>query len=335
MSLAGRLMMSTLAALVSIGLNTAQAAAQDLEDPLVNHYNPDISSHYRANSNSIVALRDAVLNEIDGEVRLQAFRHLVTRYPLAGLPMAVELVADGYAPLAVLATRFLASQATMSDHTMSGHTMSVGLDMPPSVTDMVRVHTIARQGLLTALDDERPDVWSEAAATLASLSDERALRKIVEGAKSGSYPANEAINYLALSRQEVGSPYIEDFLGPDEPGVEASAVAYLMDDQSYQSRMISEYLLNPEASATARTAAAQTLAVSDPEQFQYYATAILADPATSAPVYDATLESYLASQPEITTEQVGRWLGLIERYEQANPGTQLDRATGAIRALER
>lgn len=272
---------------VSATLATVSGAAgQELVAPFAPPAGSEAAKFYEDNAAAIEALIERVRSG-SGEAGLQAFDTLATSYPDAALGLATKLVSGDDAQLALAAARLLADSIVMTNHPGMEHMH----DASPEVADLMRRIEASKTALRTLLNKPDSALRQTAAGILASLGDVPALDLIKEGAQSGEIPEVEAINYFALARPDVGSPYIEPYLADGAGPAKQSAVSYLGALPQYQAQIRTDVLLNETVGEDVRIAAADVLSKYD-ASFGTYALAVAANPGVPPGVYLAVVGAY-------------------------------------------
>lgn len=271
------------------GMVTMASPVFALDEEIAGHPNADLVSFYEANFPDIEKLRAAITEGESTESRVEAFVELSISYPLAAEISARSLVSHENTELAIQAVRFLKLNTVMSDHDMS-----VGMDqLSPEVGYAMTQHMASRAALRAGVSDSRPELRSETAAFLSSLSDAEALQSIQE-LTGELYTDVEAANLFTLASGETGEAFISQYLGSGSVQAQQTAVSYLGAIPSYQDDIRSAYFLNPEAPIETRTAAAMTLGTYD-ARFAEYALAATSDGDGSPALIGATIDGYLSA----------------------------------------
>jgi hypothetical protein len=239
---------------------------------------PELQSYYDANQAEIKPLITTAENAGSPvEERARAFERLIVGYPRASLDTAIKLTGDENLGLAVGATTFLSSVVVMMNHgpTLDSHDAHGG--------DQSIAKAIA--SLRKAALDPRQPVREVAAASLTSLNDETTLKLIQSSYFEKKISDVEALQYITLSRPDLGADYVATFLDKSSVKAQSEAISYLSSNEQYRAK-IKNYLFNEAAPVEIRAAAAKGLARNDPS-FGTYAPSLVANSKLPSPVFNS------------------------------------------------
>jgi HEAT repeat protein len=236
----------------------------------------DLQRYYDENQEAIKPLIAIIGDKkAPAEKRLAAFDQLRVGYPRAALDPAIALVNDENVELATTAVTFLSSIVVMMNHGPGlANAHHGGDDSIAKAVDALR----------KAIQDQRQPVREIAAASLASLNDETALKSVQASFAAKKISDVEALQYITLAKPEIGAGYVAGFLDKSSLKAQSQAISYLSSSAEYRGR-IKKYLLNEAAPVEIRAAAAKGLARNDP-QFGNYAAALVANSKLPSPVFD-------------------------------------------------
>jgi hypothetical protein len=274
--------------------------------------------------------------------RIDAFELLRSRFPRAALDPAVKLASDPNADVAVEGVAYLSSVVVMMNH---GPSLDSHGDHGSNDPIMRAVNA-----LRTAVSDDRREVREVAAASLASLNDEPAIKTVKQSVDQGRMQDTEALRYMTLSKQSVAAPYVADFLGSGSTAAQSEAISYLGTSPEYRVMIRDSYLKNQSAPVELRTAAASVLAKTDPE-IGTYAPGLVADPSLPTAVFNGLISNIDTKQSPSVIERVFKEaaesqagtkdtaktasiVNSLERVQSLRPDLKLDSISASVRSLK-
>jgi hypothetical protein len=317
--------------LMFIGVFKTSQGAWALAPQLLAHPDPARAAYYHANASSIDELEGMVKDTARPVAqRTTALETLAVRFHDAAVITAIQVVRDPSVEVASAALELLAASIVMSDHRR--HDMD---HLTPLQQFLMQQHTETRKALRIALADTRPNVRSIAAVSLASLSDEDALKLLQAGVEKGLYTEDEAVNYFGLADPDVGASYIMPYLQRGPTAMQA-AVGYLGANRQYQALVRDKVFLNLQAPPETRAAAAKVLSQYD-SAFSSYALTVTLDPKTPPNVYTEVLDGYLTqsqAKGQINPAQISVLKEALKNYRAIRPGVDLQAIEKRLDALQ-
>ena len=220
----------------------------------LDHLSKEKRAFYQDNLEKIEGLKKQVLNtDLADKERVAALLELQFKYPEVVLEIALELIDDPSLALANYGTDILSVELVKMNHSTNSSDSYHQLTMD-------RVNR-ATEALQQALFNSKPSVRNKAASTLASGSNDQALKNIVEAQQKQLFTESEAVNYLGLSDPSVSFPYLEKYFS--NPEINKTAFTYAINTEESREKVILEYIKNPDKSPEVVDAAINVLAKTD------------------------------------------------------------------------
>jgi len=271
--------------------------------------NPDafMASHLAENQDKInqlvVACEDTSKTAAE---RIEALIALHRVLPDVALPTMVELIKDEKVEVASKAAEMLSDASMMMNHKMP-ISNQVDHDENPFVKYGMARHKLIFDSLLKSLEDSRREVRGYAASSLSANSDEEAVAKIVEAARSGAYSQEEVVSYLSLASPEVAGEHLTQYLDSKDIKILTPVSRYLAESR-YQGEVRDKVLFNDDAPMESRQACAELLPTGD-------LLPLFVSPETPEDLYSSALGEYIKRRRnKLTKPLADQLLKGIQRF---------------------
>lgn len=272
----------------SLGQEPAQAF-----DPY-KHPDPYVTAFYEEHRDRIAELtaevKDSTRSSTD---RVAALQELRDEYPDVALPIIAESIKSDDEALAGRAAQLMASASMMMNHRQQGDS-EAHKDNPVRAYAMAE-HTLIYQSLRQAVRDKRQSVYSSAAKTLASQSDQEGLRLLKEGRDQGILKNPAYVSLLSLADPDQAGEYLQEFLNSDDAELQAAAGRCLSQSAKYAPQVNSQILFNDSAPLKSRLEVARY--ITDVKDLM----PLLVSPKTPGGLYSEVVKTYVDRKGESLT----------------------------------
>lgn len=243
-----------------------------------------------------------------GAERADALDNLANIDPVRAEQLASDLVQDSALPVALTATRLLADSIVMSNHPITNQQ-----HLTERQKALMKRHMKSREALYRALDDTREQVRNIAAKVLTALSDERALKSIESGVKTGLFKDIEAVNYYGLAKAKTGERYMRQYLEKGSVAARQAVIQYLGRNSAYQLAVRTKILLNNKQDPKVRTTAAKILGAYD-VKFTSYVDDLVSSTSLPEEVYSEIVKQYLEKKKNISQHKIKSIKQTMDKY---------------------